>query len=70
MKSSNQDISKSIKAKNFKISQLIGDDEKITWSNLKKKKIVKIFLELLPFVNHVKKISWSFKLGQLIEDDE
>ena len=32
-----QDISKTIWARGLKLGQLIGDDEKITWFNLKKK---------------------------------
>ena len=36
MKSCQQDISKSIWARGLKLGQLIGDDKKITWLNLKK----------------------------------
>ena len=37
MKYFQQDISKSIWARGLKLGQLIGDDEKITWLNFKKK---------------------------------
>ena len=38
MQSFQQDISKRIGARGLKLGQLIGDDEKITWLNLEKKK--------------------------------
>ena len=49
MKYCNQDISKTITARSFKLGQLIEDNEKITW--LKFKKSYLIFLKFLPFAN-------------------
>ena len=78
LKTCNHDISKSITARSFKLSQLIEDDEYINWRKLKK--VVLFFSNYLPLqiwtlkiCNHdiSKSISArSFKLGQLIEDDE
>ena len=70
LKICNHDISKTITARSFKLSQLIEDDEKSYF----------IFIELSPFADLDFIICYhdilkttrarSFKLGQLIEDDE
>ena len=44
-----QDISKTIWATGLKLGQVIGDDEYITWLNLKKNHL--LFPELWPFEN-------------------
>ena len=46
MKFCNQDISKTITARSFKLGQLIEDNEQITWS-----KFDYFFFELLSFSN-------------------
>ena len=79
MKICNHDISKSITARSFKLGQLIVGDEWINWWKLKKK-VILFFSNYLPLQIWAMKIcnrdisksitATSFKLGQLIEDDE
>ena len=45
----NQDISKTITARSFKLGQLIEDNESIIWCKLKEKSF--LFFGLLPFAN-------------------
>ena len=76
----NHDISKSITARSFKLCQLIENDEYINQRKLKKKKVNIFFSNYLPLQIWTLKIcnhdisktitARSFKLGQLIEDDE
>ena len=68
----NKDISKTVKARSFKLGQLIEDDEWITWCSL-----IGIFTNYLPLqiwtlkcCSDISSDARSFKLGKLIEDDE
>ena len=49
LKICNHDISKSITTRSFKLSQLIEDDEQITWCKIKIKLL--FFSELSPFAD-------------------
>ena len=74
MKFCNQDISKTITARIFKLGQLIEDNEWITWSNYKKVSFLCV-IALCKFGHRKLDISKtitarSFKLGQPIEENE
>ena len=79
-KTCSQDIATCITASSFKLGQLIEDNEKITWSKIKKKVIFLFFFSYCPLQNWAFEtcnqdvseiiIASSFKHGQLVEDDE
>ena len=79
LKICNYDISKTITARSFKLRQLIEDDKKINWWKFKKK-VILFFSNYLCLqiwtlkicIHDISKIitARSFKLCQLIEDDE
>ena len=78
MKFCNQDISIIVKARNFKLGQLIVDNEWKTGETFKKSDSIFLIycpLQIRPLKTCNKDISKtitasSLKLGQLVEDDE
>ena len=76
MKFCNQDFSKTVTARSFKLGQLIEDNDLITWCKFKKKGYYIFGVIALCKFGHreldiLKTITArSFKLGKLIEDNE
>ena len=80
LKFCNQDISKTITAMSFKLGQLIEHNEKITWWKFKKSYFIfssYCHLQIWSLKTCHQDtciwksiVAWSFKHGQLVEDDE